>query len=86
MRINTSLVVIGFLLTALLLMLTAVNFNPPAVLTQNALSNSITFQQTPLSLPAQQDGSEIGSTDGILIMGIVIVLIVTLPLIFQKRK
>lgn len=86
MRINKALVVIILLLTALLLMLTAVNFNPPAVLAQNAISNSITFQQAPLSLPAQEDGSEIGSTDGILIMGIVIVLIVTLPLILQKRK
>ena len=74
------------LLIALLLILTAINFNPPAVLAQSAISNEMSLQQTPLTLPAQEDGSEIGSTDGILIMGIVIVLIVTLPLIFQKRK
>jgi hypothetical protein len=86
MRINKALVVITLLLITLLLILTAINFNPPAVLAQSAVSNEMTLQQAPLTLSAQGDGSEIGSTDGILIMGIVIVLIVTLPLIFQKRK
>lgn len=86
MRINKSFVVITLLLVTLLLMLTMINFNPPAVLAQNALSTEMTLQQTPSTLSILQDGSEIGSTDGILIMGIVIVLIVTLPLIFQKRK
>ena len=86
MRINKSFVVITLLLVTLLLMLTMINFNPPAVLAQNALSTEMTIQQTPSTLSILQDGSEIGSTDGILIMGIVIVLIVTLPLIFQKRK
>lgn len=86
MRINKALVVIPLLLITLLFILTAINFNPPAVLAQNALSNSLTLQQAPPPLPVQQDGSEIGSTDGILIMGMIIVLIVTLPLIFQKRK
>ena len=86
MRINKALVVITLLLIALLLMLTAINFNPPAVLAQSALSNKMTLRQTPALTPVQEDGSEIGSTDGILIMGIVIVLIVTLPLIFHKRK
>ena len=86
MRINQTLVVITLLLIALLLMLTAINFNPPSVLAQSALANEMTLQQTPPPSPVQEDGSEIGSTDGILIMGIVIVLIVTLPLIFHKRK
>ena len=86
MRINKALVVITLLLIALLLMLTAINFNPPAVLAQSALANEMTLQQTPSPTPIQEGGSEIGSTDGILIMGIVIVLIVTLPLIFHKRK
>lgn len=86
MRINKALVVITLLLVTLLLILTAINFNPPAVLAQGELSNSLTTQQASSTLLIQGDGSEIGSTDGILIMGIVIVLIVTLPLIFQKRK
>ncbi|HNH25453.1 MAG TPA: hypothetical protein PLR93_00450 [Anaerolineales bacterium] len=32
------------------------------------------------------DSSEIGSTSGILVMGVVIVLIIAVPLILQKRK
>lgn len=42
------------------------------------------LQETPQ--PPADDGSEIGSTDGILIMGVVIVLIVTIPLFIQKKK
>lgn len=77
--------IIALLLSILTLLLVLTNFNPPAALAQNASSNLTAFQQaTPT--PQVEDASEIGSTDGILIMGVVIVLIVTLPLIFQKRK
>ncbi len=36
--------------------------------------------------PVLTDTSEIGSTDGILFMGMVIALIVILPLLFRKTK
>jgi hypothetical protein len=41
--------------------------------------------QQPTPTPITQLESEIGSTDGILVMGIVIVLIVTLPILFRKK-
>lgn len=41
---------------------------------------------TPLPLtPTPQDASVVGSTDGIVIMGIFIVLIVLLPLFVERR-
>lgn len=72
-----------FLLVILTLMLTLTNFNPPVVSAKN-METTIIQQVTPT--PPVDDSSEIGSTDGILIMGVVIVLIVTLPLFFRKRK
>ena len=70
-----------FLLVILTLLLVMVNFNTPV-----AAANDMAFTalQEPTPTPVV-DASEIGSTDGILIMGVVIVLIVTLPLIFKKR-
>jgi hypothetical protein len=59
-----------------------VNFDLPSVAAKDMTINTV--QVTPT--PPVEDSSEIGSTEGILIMGIVIVLIVTLPLVFQKRK
>lgn len=74
--------VIVLLLSMLTLVLALTNFNPPAALAKDV--GAVTLQQaTPT--PPVDDTSEIGSTDGILIMGVVIVLIVTLPLIFHKK-
>jgi hypothetical protein len=84
MRTKNTFTVFTLLIIALLLTLTIINFNPPAALAQSAYPNSVALQTTPT--PPIDDGSEIGSTDGILIMGIVIVLIVSLPLIFHKRR
>jgi hypothetical protein len=42
------------------------------------------LQATPTIAP-EQGVSEIGSTDGIVLMGIIIVLIVVLPAILQRR-
>ncbi|MFM8368862.1 MAG: hypothetical protein ACKOBD_08920 [Chloroflexota bacterium] len=71
-----------FLLVILTLLLVMVNFDLPSVAAKDMTINTV--QVTPT--PPVEDSSEIGSTEGILIMGIVIVLIVTLPLVFQKRK
>ena len=75
--------VITLLVGILTLMLVLTNFNPPAASAKDTVPAALQ-QATPT--PQVDSVSEIGSTDGILIMGIVIVLIVTLPLIFQKRK
>lgn len=75
--------VIALLLSILTLVLVMTNFNPPAVSAKDA---NVTVLQQTTPTPQVADASEIGSTDGILIMGVVIVLIITLPLIFQKRR
>jgi uncharacterized integral membrane protein len=75
--------VVILLLVILTFVLVLTNFNPPAAFAKDAATTALQ-QSTPT--PPAVDSSEIGSTDGILIMGIVIVLIVTLPLILQKRK
>ena len=75
--------VIVLLLSILTVVLVLTNFNPPAAFAKDTITTALQ-QTTPT--PQLEDVSEIGSTDGILIMGIVIVLIVSLPLIFYKRK
>lgn len=83
MKTKNIFSVIALLLGILILLAVVTNFNPPAVSARDA--NLMVLQQiTPT--PQVADTSEIGSTDGILVMGVVIVLIITLPLIFQKRK
>ena len=74
--------VVFLFLTALTIVLALTNFNPPAAFAQNTIPMALQ-QATPTPVV---DSSEIGSTNGILIMGIVIVLIVTLPLILHKKK
>lgn len=82
MKSTHRLSVIAFVLGILTLLLVLANFNPPSVSASDAVIVAVQTTATPVN----QTDSEIGSTDGILIMGIVIVLIVTLPLMFQKRK
>ncbi len=69
------------MLSTLFVLLAASNFTFPALANHNS---NVTVQEPPV--PLADDGSEIGSTDGILIMGVVIVLIVTIPLLVQKKK
>jgi hypothetical protein len=38
------------------------------------------------STPAVEDASEIGSTDGIVLMGVIIVLIVVVPILLQRKS
>lgn len=83
MRPHNAFFVSLFFLTTLLLVLTAFNFSQPQA---NALLDAVPALQQSTPTPLPQNTSEIGSTDGILIMGVVIVLIVTLPLFLHKRK
>lgn len=71
----------ALLLATLLVSLTASNFISADAFAASASAGMIIQQPTPT---AQLD-SEIGSTNGILIMGIVIVLIITLPILFWKK-
>jgi len=47
--------------------------------------NSFAIQQQTTPTPIVQDKSVIGSTNGILAMGMVIVVIVTLPLLLRNK-
>jgi len=77
----------GFLASLCIMLvfgLAITNFNQPVVFAQNTDAAPALQQGTPT--PIAQDQSEIGSTDGILVMGIVIVVIVITPLLFRKQK
>ncbi len=78
-----SLELYALLLTTLLVALTASNFISADAFAASANASMMLQQPTPA--PTAQLDSEIGSTNGILIMGIVIVLIITLPILFRKK-
>ncbi len=44
------------------------------------------FAQSTATPPAVGDRSEIGSTDGIVIMGVVIVMIVVVPILLRRKS
>jgi hypothetical protein len=84
MKLNPRLG-IAFVITALLVFALAFgSFNQPA--TSGAGVHAASAQAQVTATPLTDQTSEIGSTDGILLMGIVITLIVTLPLISPKEK
>jgi len=68
------------LVFALVIMSCAQAVTPP----QNLGAASLSLQDTPI--PPDEDQSVIGSTDGILIMGIVIVMIISLPILLHRKK
>jgi hypothetical protein len=76
-------------ITALVLSLTlaavsaALTFSAPIPIQGSYSSAALFIQDTPT--PQQADESEIGSTDGIILMGGVIVVIIIAP-IFLRRK
>lgn len=51
-----------------------------------SLPAGMAMQITPTqTIAPEQGGSQIGSTDGIVLMGIIIVMIVVLPVLLQRR-
>ncbi|GMV33123.1 MAG: hypothetical protein DYG85_13085 [Chloroflexi bacterium CFX1] len=85
MKANRSFNIAALLLGVILLLLVVINFVPSPALATAAGAASYLSAQAATPTPTAGD-SEIGSTDGILVMGIVITLIVTLPLVFRKGK
>jgi len=75
---------IAFLFTALFFMLVAANFYPSSSAAQNIAAMSSPLQTTPT--PVIDETTVIGSTDGIMLMGIVISLIVITPMLFRAKK
>jgi hypothetical protein len=80
-----TIIWVSVLFTLFVLVLVAANFISRTGPSQNSVSGSLLAQITPTLLP---DGlSEIGSTDGILIMGLVIALIAMISVfIYRKRN
>ncbi len=75
---------IALLCTSLVLVLITAAFNQPTALAQNLGAAALPLQITPT--PINDDASVIGSTDGILIMGLVIMFIIIAPVIIYKNK
>jgi len=75
-----------FAITLIFIMLVFVfasaGLNQPQASAQN-LSAASLHQQVDTPIPDGEDHSEVGSTDGIVIMGFVLVAIVTLPVLFH---
>jgi len=77
--ITLAFIVLVFVLAAV------ANFGYPAVSPKNLSAASLSMQITTPSQPAE-NVSEVGSTDGIVIMGFVLVIIVIVPVLFRKKK
>lgn len=86
MKKNTRTFVI--IILALLLALTLTAFTQSlasrASLTQAKTGASFFFQAT--TTPEPEDQSEIGSTDGIVIMGGVIAFIIVIPILARRKR
>jgi len=79
---------IGFalLLVSLIFALALAGCNQPAMSSRNLSGAALSMQVPPAPPVGDEDKSEIGSTDGILIMGVIIVAITSLPVIFRRKK
>jgi hypothetical protein len=74
---------IAILFIALVAALVLLNFNPSLASAQN-MAASASLQATPN--PAGEGISEIGSTDGIMLMGVLITMIAIIPVLLRKQK
>jgi len=75
-------IIVGFVLA---LFSAALTFSPPPAM-QESIGGAAAFfiQSTPT--PHPKDMSEIGSTDGIAMMGILIALIIIIPILLQRKS
>jgi hypothetical protein len=75
---------IALIFITLVFVLASTNFGQPEAAAKNLGAASLSTQvSTPA--PNGEDLSEVGSTDGIVVMGFVLVAIVTLPVLFHRR-
>ena len=77
------LITVGLGLVLSLLSATMIDSGPP-VLESNLTAAAFILQ--PTSTPAPQGVSKIGSTDGIVTMGILIALIVVIPILLRRKS
>jgi hypothetical protein len=80
---------IALIFLTLVFVLASANFGQPGAAAKNLGAASLSMQ-IPTPTQSGEDLSEIGSTDGIVLMGFVLVAVVTLPVLFhgkgKKRK
>lgn len=81
---TTHIFGVTFLFIALVLALIAANFYHPVSAVQNLGVSSSFLQATPT--PVTDETSVIGSTDGIMLMGVIISAIIIVPLLFRMKK
>ena len=79
--------IFGIALVFILLVFTlaAVNIDKPKASAKSLSAASLSAQIATPTPPAE-DMSEVGSTDGIVIMGFVLVIVVTVPVLFRRKK
>ena len=75
---------IALIFITLVFVLASTNFGQPGAAAKNLGAASL-HQQIDTPVPDGEDHSEVGSTDGIVVMGFVLVAIVTLPVLFHKK-
>jgi hypothetical protein len=73
-------VAIGF---GLALFSAVLTYSTPPAMDENFSGAAFFLQST--STPQPKDMSEIGSTDGIVLMGVLIALIVIIPILWQRK-
>jgi hypothetical protein len=77
---------ITLLFILLVFVFAGINFNHPTSAAAQNLRAASFSQQMTTPTPPVESISEVGSTDGIVIMGVVLVFIVTLPLLFRRKR
>jgi len=75
---------IALIFLTLVFVLASTNFGQPEAAAKNLGTASLSAQ-VPTPTQSGEDLSEVGSTDGIVVMGFVLVAIVTLPLLFHRK-
>jgi hypothetical protein len=63
----------------------AINYSTPPAM-ENAFGAAAFLVLQPTSTPKPKDLSEIGSTDGIVVMGILIALIIVIPILLRRKS
>ena len=79
---TTHIFGIIFLFIVLMFVLVIANFSPSIASAKVMMASSLQITPTPI----EEDISVIGSTDGIMLMGVIISLIVTIPVLFRRKK
>lgn len=82
-KLRRPLITIGIGFT-LALFSAALPYSMPPAMNGTFRAAALFMQAT--STPLQKDLSEIGSTDGIVIMGVVIALIIILPILLRRKE